>query len=237
MSARLDGRVALVTGAASGIGLATARRLAKDGARVYTVDRSGDVDHRGDVTETGISERLISEILERHGRLDILVPCAGVTGFHTLEDHTDEFWELVMSVNVTAVFRLIRAAVPALRQSGHGRVITIGSTTGAFGGAGLVAYGTSKHAVVGLTRHIACELGPDAITVNCVMPGAVETPMTAPAFAEMPEFKHYWEKKAPLGRIAQPEDIGDVIAFLASDDARFMTGQAFFIDGGAMTAQ
>jgi 3-oxoacyl-[acyl-carrier protein] reductase len=142
-----------------------------------------------------------------------------------------------MAVNVTAVFRIIRAAVTPLKQSRHGRIITIGSTMSRFGGAGLVAYGTSKHAVLGMTRSVACELGPFGITVNCLQPGAIETPMTAPAFTAMPEFKTYWEKKAALGRLGQPQDIADVIAFLASDDARFMSGQGFFVDGGAMQAQ
>jgi 3-oxoacyl-[acyl-carrier protein] reductase len=91
--------------------------------------------------------------------------------------------------------------------------------------------------VLGMTRSIACELGPFGITVNCLQPGAIETPMTAPAFTDMPEFRTYWEKKAALGRLGQPEDIADVIAFLASDDARFFSGQGFFVDGGAMQRQ
>lgn len=234
---RLAGRIALVTGAASGIGAATTERLRGDGAQVFTVDRTGEVACTADVTTPGISEVLISRVLERFGRLDILVPCAGITGFHPLQGHSDEFWDQVQSVNVTAVFRIIRAAVEPLKKSGHGRIITIGSTLSRFGAAGLVAYGASKHAVLGMTRSMACELGPHGITVNCLQPGAIDTPMTAPAFMQMPEFKEYWQKKAALGRLGQPQDIADVIAFLASDDARFMSGQGFFVDGGAMQAQ
>jgi len=237
MAGRLEGRVALVTGAGSGIGAAAAVRLALDGAHVYTVDRAGSVDRIADVTSPGISEQLIGEVLARHEGLDILVPCAGISAFHPLEGHSDPYWDEVLAINVTAVFRLIRAAVAPLKRSGRGRIITIGSTLSRFGGAGLVAYGTSKHAVLGLTRSVACELGPFGITVNCLQPGAIETPMTAPAFTAMPEFKTYWEKKAALGRLGQPADIADVIAFLASDDARFMSGQGFFVDGGAMQAQ
>jgi 3-oxoacyl-[acyl-carrier protein] reductase len=237
MAGRLKERVALVTGAGSGIGAAAAARLALDGAQVYTVDRAGSVDRVADVTSPGISEQLIDEVLARHGGLDILVPCAGISAFHPLEGHSDEYWDEVLAVNVTAVFRLIRAAVAPLKRSGRGRIITIGSTLSRFGGAGLVAYGTSKHAVLGLTRSAACELGPFGITVNCLQPGAIETPMTAPAFTAMPQFKAYWEKKAALGRLGQPGDIADVIAFLASDEARFMSGQGFFVDGGAMQAQ
>ena len=236
-SDRLEGRSALVTGAGSGIGAATARRLRAEGARVYTVDLAGAVDRHADVTAPGINAALVAEAVARHGGLDILVPCAGVSAFHPLEGHDDAYFDQVMAVNVTAVFRLIRDAVPALRQSSHGRIVTIGSTMARFGDAGLVAYGTSKHAVLGLTRSAACELGPYGITVNCLQPGAIETPMTAPAFAAMPEFRSHFERKAALGRLGQPDDVADVIAFLCSDEARFMTGQGFFVDGGAMTRQ
>ena len=234
---RLAGRSALVTGAGSGIGLATARRLAADGARVFTVDLHGEVDRQADVTAPGINAALVAEAVARHGGLDMLVPCAGISAFHPLEGHEDAYFDKVMAVNVTAVFRLIRDAVPALKLSPHGRIVTIGSTMAQFGDAGLVAYGASKHAVLGMTRSVACELGPFGITANCLQPGAIETPMTAPAFTAMPEFKTYFEKKAPLGRLGQADDIADVIAFLCSDDARFMTGQGFLVDGGAMTRQ
>ena len=237
MAGRLEGRSALVTGAGSGIGAATAERLARDGARVLTVDLKGAVDIQADVTEDGVNAGLVAQAVARHGGLDILVPCAGITGFHPLEGHDDAFFDRVMAVNVTAVFRLIRDAVPTMKRSPHGRIVTIGSTLSRFGDTGLVAYGTSKHAVLGMTRSMAAELGPHGITVNCLQPGAIETPMTAPAFAEMPEFKAYWEKKAALGRLGQPEDIADVIAFLCSNDARFMSGQGFFVDGGAMQRQ
>jgi len=237
MTGRLQGRSALVTGAGSGIGAATAWRLAAEGARVYTVDCQGDVDRLADVTAPGINAQLVDEVVARHGGLDILVPCAGISAFHPLEGHDDGYFDRVMAVNVTAVFRLIRDAVPALKQSGRGRIITIGSTMSVFGDAGLVAYGTSKHAVLGMTRSVACELGPFGVTVNCLQPGAIETPMTAPAFSEFPEFRRHFETKAALGRLGQPDDIADVIAFLASDEARFMSGQGFFVDGGAMQRQ
>ncbi len=234
---RLAGRSALVTGAGSGIGAATAARLRADGARVYTVDLKGEVDRHADVTAPGINAALVAETVARHGGLDFLVPCAGVSAFHPLEGHDDAYFDMVMAVNVTSVFRLIRDAVPALKQSRHGRIVTIGSTCARFGDAGLVAYGTSKHAVLGMTRSVACELGPFGITVNCLQPGAIETPMTEPAFTQMPQFMTYWENKAALGRLGQPEDIADVIAFLCSDDARFFSGQGFFVDGGAMQKQ
>ncbi|WP_068071668.1 SDR family NAD(P)-dependent oxidoreductase [Novosphingobium lentum] len=234
---RLAGRRALITGAGSGIGAAAAWRLAADGARVFTADFKGAVDRQVDVTVPGANAALVTEAVERLGGLDIVVPCAGVSAFHPLEGHDDAYFDMVMAVNVTAVFRLIRDCVPALQLSAHGRIITIGSTMAQFGDAGLVAYGTSKHAVLGMTRSVAVELGQYGITANCLMPGAIETPMTEPAFTQMPQFKTYWQNKASLGRLGQPEDIADVIAFLASDDARFMSGQGFFVDGGAMQRQ
>ncbi len=234
---RLAGRVALVTGAGSGIGAATARRLAADGAQVFSVDQKGDVVRHADVTEPGINAALVAEAVAKFGGLDILVPCAGISGFRALDGHDDAYFDQVMAVNVTAVFRLIRDAVPALKASKYGRIVTIGSTMSRFGAAGLMAYGASKHAVLGMTRSMATELGPFGITVNCLQPGAIETPMTTPAFTDMPAFKAYWVQKAALGRLGQPEDIADVIAFLVSDDARFMSGQGFFVDGGAMQSQ
>ncbi|MDE2404884.1 MAG: SDR family oxidoreductase [Sphingomonadales bacterium] len=233
----LAGRSALVTGAGSGIGRATAARLRAEGARVYTVDLQGAVDRHADVTAPGINAEIVAEAAARHGGLDILVPCAGISAFHSLEGHDDGYFDQVIAVNLIAVFRIIRDAVPYLRQSRNGRIVAIGSTMARFGDAGLAAYGASKHAVLGLTRSVACELGPFGITANCVQPGAIETPMTEPAFTAMPEFKAYFEKKAPLGRLGQPEDVADVIALLCTDAARFMTGQGFFVDGGAMTRQ
>ncbi len=231
---RLDGRRALVTGAGSGIGEAVAKRLSADGARVFGVDLQGEVDRIADVTGSGINADLVSEAAAEMGGIDIVVPCAGITGFMPLEAHDDQFMHRVFEVNVFAVLRLIRDALPYLKKSEAGRIVTIGSTTSRFGDEGLTAYGASKHAVLGMTRSIAAEVGKFGITANCLQPGAIDTPMTAPAFTEMPEFKEFWQNKAALGRLGQPEDIADVVAFLCSDDARFMSGQGFFVDGGAM---
>lgn len=230
---RLGGRVALVTGAGSGIGRATAQRLTADGARVMAVDRAGDIDVVADVTEAGINARLVAEAEARFGGLDIVVACAGITGTQTLDGHSDEFFDMMMAVNVTAVFRLMRDALPLLKRSPHGRIILIGSVMSSFGEAGMTAYSASKHAVLGMTKSVAAEVGAFGITVNCIQPGAIDTPMTAPAFTAMPEFKQRWIDKAALGRLGQPEDIADVAAFLASDDARFMSGHGLFVDGGA----
>jgi 3-oxoacyl-[acyl-carrier protein] reductase len=128
----------------------------------------------------------------------------------------------------------VRDAAPLLKESQAGRVVTIGSVMSEFAGPGLAAYTASKHGLLGLSRALATELGGHGITVNCVQPGAIETPMTAPAFNDMPEYKTFWSEKAPLGRLGQPQDIADVIAFLVSDEARFMSGHGIYVDGAAM---
>ncbi len=231
---RLAGRKAIVTGAGSGIGAAVAARLKADGAQVFTADVKGDVDFVADLAAPGINADLVAQAITAMGGLDTLVPCAGISAFAPLEGHDDAYFERVFEVNVFAVFRLVRDATPHLKAAGNGRVVTIGSTTSTYGDEGLVAYAASKHAVLGMTKSIAAELGPFGVTAMCVQPGAIDTPMTAPAFTQMPEYRTFWENKAPLRRLGQPQDIADVVAFLCSDDARFMSGHGVFVDGGAM---
>lgn len=231
---RLAGRRAIVTGAGSGIGAATAARLRHDGAQVFAVDQRGAVDFTVDVTAAGANEAIVAAAVAAMGGADSLAACAGISGAQRVAEHDDTFWDRVLAVNVTAVFRLVRAALPALRDSGSGRIVTIGSVMSGFGAPGLTAYAASKHAVLGMTRALAAELGADGITVNCVQPGAIDTPMTAPAFAADPAYGEFWREKAPLARLGRPEEIGDVIAFLLSDDARFVSGHGMYVDGGAM---
>lgn len=232
----MSARHVIITGAGSGIGAATAARLRRDGARVFGVDRKGGVDLAVDVAEAGASERIVAAALAAMGAVDGVVACAGVSRAERVDGHSDAFWDEVMAINVTAVFRLIRAALAPLKASGRGRIVTIGSTMSSFGAPGLVAYAASKHAVLGMTRALAAELGPDGVAVSCVQPGAIDTPMTAPAFAADPAFGEFWRAKAPLGRLGKPEDVADVIAFLLSDDARFVSGHGIFVDGAAMAA-
>ncbi|MDF8335319.1 SDR family NAD(P)-dependent oxidoreductase [Novosphingobium cyanobacteriorum] len=233
-SDRLAGRKAIVTGAGSGIGAAVVQRLKADGAQVFTADVAGAVDFAADLTGDGANADLVARAVAAMGGLDTLVPCAGISAFHPLEGHDDAYFRRVIEVNLIAVFRLVRDAVPHLKAAGNGRIVTIGSTTSSHGDEGLCAYSASKHAVLGFTKSAAAELGPLGVTVNCVQPGAIATPMTAPAFTDMPEFRTFWENKAPLRRLGQPQDIADVIAFLCSDDARFMSGHGVWVDGGAM---
>ncbi len=183
---------------------------------------------------TGASETIIAAATQALGGIDILVPNAGISSFMPLDGHPDALWDAMIGINLSSVFRLCRAALPALKASRQGRIITIGSVMSDHGDAGMAAYAASKHGVLGLTRSLATELGPFGITVNCVQPGAILTGITAPAFAAMPDFETLWRDKAALKRIGTPQDIAHVIAFLASAEADFVSGHGIIVDGGAM---
>jgi len=232
----LSGRKAVVTGAASGIGAAAVVRLLAEGCEVLAVDLepaglAGTYNLAADVNDTAT---IAAEAAAKLGSCDILINNAGVCPVGSFDETTDAMWDLALSVNVTAVMRLTRAFLPLLRQSTAGRVINTGSILSRYGDAGLTAYTASKHAVLGLTRALAMELGPDGITVNCVQPGAIETGMTRPMFQANPAGRDYYTGRSALGRTGQPEDIAAVMAFLASDDACFVTGQGIMVDGGVM---
>ena len=233
LMADLSGRRYVVTGGASGIGKATVERLRRDHASVLCVDRAESADIVVDVTDAAAADTVISAAREAMGGIDGVIPCAGICEFMAIDDHDDALWERTFAVNVTAVFRLVRAAVPSLRASNHGRVVLIGSIMSSFASSGLIAYAASKHAILGMARALASELGNDGVTVNCVQPGTIETPLTS-GFLVEPGTGDYWRQKAALGRIGRPEDIADVVAFLVSDDARFLTGQGMLVDGGTM---
>jgi 3-oxoacyl-[acyl-carrier protein] reductase len=239
MSRDVAGRKAIVTGAASGIGAAAVARLMADGVEVLAVDITDDglkgthtfIADLGDVASfAAIAEAAQSKL----GGLDILINNAGVCPVSSFDEMTEAMWDNALSINVTAAMKLTRAVLPMLRASSAARVINTGSILSRYGDAGLVAYATSKHAILGLTRALAAELGPQGITVNCVQPGAISTGMTKPMFDTNPESLAYYAGRSVLGRIGQPEDIADVMAFLASDDSRFITGQGILVDGGVM---
>ncbi len=239
MGREVTGRKAIVTGAASGIGAAAVARLRADGVDVLAVDLvaaglDGTDNLVADLADPAAFTIIAEKAEALFGGLDILINNAGVCPAGPWDEMTSAMWDQALSINVTAVMKLTRAVLPLLRQSGAARVINTGSIMSSFGDAGLVAYTTSKHAVLGLTRALAAELGPDGITVNCVQPGAIETGMTKFMFEETPESLRYYIDRSVLGRIGKPEDIADVMAFLASDDARFITGQGIMVDGGVM---
>lgn len=235
----LAGKRAVVTGAASGIGHATARRLMEEGVRVLAIDCNAitlpgaDVLLQ-DVTETGAPEAMAAAALARLGGLDILVNNAGISPFALFEEMSEADWSRTLSINFDAVARYSRAALPLLKQSAAARIINVASSLSSFAWAGLSAYVSSKHAVLGLTRALATELGQYNITVNAVQPGAIYSGISQPAFDADPSAKTMWETKAALGRIGEPEEVAGLIAFLASADASFISGHGIFIDGAAL---
>jgi 3-oxoacyl-[acyl-carrier protein] reductase len=235
----LTGRRAVVTGAASGMGAAVVARLIVEGCEVLAVDRvgeglAGSHDLIADLGESCAFAAIAGAAEALLGGCDILINNAGVCPAGPFEDMTEAMWDAALSINVTAAMKLTRALLPSLKQSPAGRIINIGSIMSRYGNAGLVAYATSKHAILGLTRALAMELGPHGITVNCVQPGAIETGMTRGMFEDDPSSRSYYAERAALGRIGQPEDVADVMVLLATDDARFITGQGIMVDGGVM---
>jgi NAD(P)-dependent dehydrogenase (short-subunit alcohol dehydrogenase family) len=241
---KLAGKVAIVTGAASGIGEAIATLFLQEGARVVVSDLPGHgLQERFpdqpelrrveiDVTAAEAPERILAPALQDFGGLDVLVNNAGVALGKQFEEISDAEFDRIMAINVRAVFRLTRAAVPALKARGAGSIVNLASIMSGTGGPLLSAYACSKHAVLGLSRGMAVDLGKYGIRVNALQPGSIWTGMSKPFFND-PNFRKYWEDKAPLGRIGDPLDVAVVALFLASDDAKFVSGAGIAIDGAA----
>ena len=241
---KLAGKVAIVTGAASGIGEAIATLFLAEGARVVVADlpdqglqqcfanQQAVFRVEIDLTAAEAPARIVATALSEFDGLDVLVNNAGVALGKQFEEITDAEFDRIMAVNVRAVFRLTRAAVPALRARGGGSIINLASIMSATGGPLLSVYASSKHAVLGLSRGMAVDLGKYAIRVNALQPGSIWTGMSRPFFDD-PDFRKYWETKAPLGRIGDPIDVAVVALFLASDAAKFVSGAGIAIDGAA----
>lgn len=237
---RLEGRAAIVTGAASGIGRASAELFAAEGARVLAVDRPGADLAFGDASVTTLEADLADEGAPRaivagataaFGALDIVFSNAGIGANALVAEMTDEAWDRVQAVNLRAAFRLLREAIPHVTRSPHGRIIATASVMANGTDYGLGAYCASKAGVVGLIHTLALELGKHGVTANAILPGAIRTGMTAASFAN-PQIAEVWAKKSVLRRLGEPIDVARVALFLASDDAAFVTGQAIAADGG-----
>ena len=243
---RLDGRVAVVTGAASGVGLGIAEVLAQEGARVVVVDlapapgeqaaaalRSSGYDAlavAADVVDRAAVDAMAATVLEHYGRIDIVAANAGIYPAVAIAAMTDTDWDRVMDINVKGALHTIQACLPAMRERGYGRIVLTSSITGPIVGAPELAhYAASKAAILGLMRSAALELVGDGITVNAVQPGNVRTPGIE-AFGS--EFIAGMVKSIPMQRLAEPADVGWAVRFLASEEAGYITGQTIVIDGG-----
>ena len=241
----LSGKVALVTGASRGIGCSIAKTLAQNGAHVVCVSRNvSDVQSVADeITAAGgtaaavacdISDsdnvtKLVKETVGTHNHLDILVNNAGVTRDNLLMRMSEDDWNTVLNINLKAAFIAIKAAARTMIKQRKGRIINISSVVGLMGNAGQVNYAASKAGLIGLTKSTARELAPRGITANCIAPGYVATDMTNELGDEVQQSLN---EKIPLGRIGQVEDIAYAVAFLASDEAEYITGQTLTVDGG-----
>jgi 3-oxoacyl-[acyl-carrier protein] reductase len=232
---RLQGKAAIVTGAASGIGKATAELFAKEGAKVLTVDLPGKgTALEVDIAAEGAPKKIVETAISKFGRLDIVMNCAGVASNKLAEEFTREAWDRTLAVNLTAPFLISQAAIPHLRESGAGRIINVASVMADGTDYGLSAYCASKAGVAGFTRTLALELGKFKITANYLLPGAIRTGMTSPLWDARPEVAEIWAKKSALRRLGRPEDLAKAALFLASDDGAFVTGHGLTVDGGLM---
>jgi NAD(P)-dependent dehydrogenase (short-subunit alcohol dehydrogenase family) len=240
----LTGQVAAITGAASGIGAASARAMVAAGACVALLDRdeqaatalAKELNDSGaqayavavDVTERCDIERAIGAVLTRSGRLDIMLCNAGVTRPSRTLDVDEDLWDQVIATNLSGVFWTCQAALRPMKEARYGRVLITASTS-ALGSPGNASYASTKAAVVAMTRSLAVEFGRYGITVNAVGPGMIETPMTA---GVSPEIKQRWIARTAVGRLGEPADIARVFVFLAAPAASYITGQMIFVDGG-----
>lgn len=236
---RFAGKVALVTGASSGMGAATAARLSRDGARVFTAQRSaaGYEDIAADLSDAAAPEAVIDTVSRAAGRLDILVNNAGLMREGTVEETALADWHAQLQVNLTAPFLLIRHALPLLR-SGGGAIVNVGSVEGLASNPRHPAYGASKAGLHGLTRAVAVDHGPEGIRCNAVAPGWIDTPLNEEFIASLGPSGGFRDRLAalhPVRRTGAPDEVADLICWLASDEAGFVTGQVWTIDGGRMS--
>ena len=252
MAGRVEGKVALVTGGASGIGRATALTFAREGAKLVVADMNADggqqtvhlitekggeaIFVRTDVAQAVEVQALISTAVETYGRLDCAHNNAGIAGGGRAltAEYAEDTWHQVIAVNLTGVWLCMRYEIPQMLSQGSGAIVNTASVAGLIGARGLAAYVASKHGVVGLTKTAALEYAQQGIRVNCVCPGVIHTPMTESALSD-PALQAQITAR-PMGRVGTPEEVAEAVVWLCSEAASFVTGHTMTVDGG-MVAQ
>lgn len=234
MEQRLGGRVALVTGGTSGIGLACADRFRSEGATVVTFDVGGEPDAVVDVRDEEAVQRAVDAVVAEHGRIDVLVNSAGVAGGGPVHLVPLDDWQRVIDVNLTGTFLVSKHALRHMFEAKSGSIINIASIEGMEGTEGGSSYTASKGGVVLLTKNMAVDYGAAGIRVNCICPGFIDTPLFQSVMGSpgMAAHKEAYRKQAKLQRFGRPEEIAGAAYFLASDDSSFVTGHALVVDGG-----